>query len=217
MDNLSPNTAAAYGRIIRRAGIVPPATPKQVAAYIDGLVAAGRRRQTVRQHLAAIARQHHTLGFAFDTRHPLIKEAAERSKLAPKRRPDPMVELEGHGFLPEQDARDHLLIYLHGVCGLTMEAIVGLDWQQVGEGTGVMYTAWNGSSHLSLSNGGITAKILRVDVVESAYAWARFAGLEPGDPVFREIKNHRGKATVSRRRLTPHGFRWMLGNRRERR
>jgi hypothetical protein len=216
MRDLAPNTAKAYARHIKRSAIDVPASPEQIAAYVEKLVAAGRKRQTIKQHLAALARQHHTLGAQFDTRHPQIMAAVERAEFSPKRRPPPVQQLEGKGFMPEQDARDQLLVYLHGMCGFTMEAIVGLDWQKEGEGTGYVRYGWNGVSHLSLSTGIVSARILNGEVVNAANAWARFADLKPGQPVFREIKNHKGKATILKKRLTPDGFRWILKNRRQR-
>lgn len=212
MDDLSPNTSITYARIIRRTGLNVPSSPDKVAAYIDKLVSAGRRKQTINQHLAALARQHHILGATFDTRHPLIAAARARAKIDPKRRPPPVQSLDGDEchFLPVQNARDQMLVFLRSKCGLTMEAIVALDWKCQGQGVGVMRVV---RDHVRLDICSVSGHISDPSFVSWARTWADLADLRPGEPLFRQVRSN---GSVMKTRLTAHGFRWMLRNRKRR-
>lgn len=229
-EALSERTREAYGRWWRvftswceRHGRQPlPASPETIAAWLTALAdgAGGGKplaRASINQALAAVTLAHR---YAFDRKHRIISmtwSGISRVKA--------MVEIERQAapFLAA-DVRDLLailkvernigcrnaaLLTLGFGAALRRSELVGLDWQELGTGTGFVRIDERGilitlARSKASQDKAETVVIPRADFMsacEALEAWAARAQLQPGDPIFRAVNN---RHQISAERLTAH-------------
>lgn len=196
--------------------IALPAEPATVAAWLATLAdgAGGRRplsRSTINQYLAAVTLAHRLDGHGFDRGHPIIREtwagisrSKARTEVERQARPvlaDDLRELLADlrpDHLPA-DARDAALLALGWAAALRRSELIGLDWQELGTGTGILRIDERGIEvTLARSKGeqtaAVTVAVPRADMPAACAAverWAASAALKSGEPVFRAIATER--------------------------
>jgi integrase len=219
----APSTRRAYHRAwtdfdawCRQHGRTPlPASPETVAAWLawkarhampgadPGVVPA---RGSLDKALAAITAVHRAAKVPFDRKDALIAEtwrgvARAVARKRPVRKAEPLLRdrllrmLAGLRPTVNAEARDAALLALGWGGALRRSELIGLDWQQLGSGTGYVALTPDGVKIvLAVSK---TAQDQAVEVVipkadmrpayDALSAWAERAGLQPGFSVFRPI------------------------------
>jgi integrase len=105
--------------------------------------------------------------------------------------------------------RNAALLTLGFGAALRRSELVGLDWQELGEGTGFVRVDERGilitlARSKASQDKAETVVIPRADFLpacEALEAWAARAQLEPGDPIFRAVNN---RNVIATERLTAH-------------
>src|SRR5262249_25787602 len=163
-------------------------------------------RASINQALAAVTLMHRAKGHAFDRKHRVISMAWSGIS-----RVKALVEIERQGApLLAADVRDLLailnikknigcrnaaLLTLGFGAALRRSELVGLDWQELGTGTGFVRIDERGilltlARSKASQDKAETVVIPRADfepACEALEAWAARAQLEPGDPIFRAV------------------------------
>jgi integrase len=232
-ESLSPRTREAYGRWWRQftgwcdhhGRQALPAAPETIAAWLTALADGtdtGRplARASINQALAAVTLAHRNAGWAFDRKHRVISmtwSGISRVKA--------MVEIERQAapFLAA-DVRDLLailkveknigcrnaaLLTLGFGAALRRSELVGLDWHELGTGTGFVRIDERGilitlARSKASQDKAETVVIPRADFLpacEALEGWAARAQLQPGDPIFRAVNN---RHVIAAERLTAH-------------
>lgn len=188
-----------------------PASPETIAAWMTSLAGGEdggppRARQTINQYLSAVIVAHRTAGHAFDRKHPLIAETWKgisntKAKTEVDRKALPLLTadlrdlLRGLRFDIPADARDAALLSLGWAAALRRSELVGLDWQKLGTGSGFVAVDERGlvvtlaKSKTSQADA-VTIVVPAADMPTASaalVAWAKTAGLNPGDAVFRPV------------------------------
>lgn len=175
----------------------------------------GQSVATLRLAIAAIRLAHLAAGFSFDSRHPalmMVMRGIARTQGARQRQAAPLTATVVKDLLSAtvgqtasrqaarvsaRDCRDAALLAIGYCFGRRRADLVGLDWQQLGSGDGVLIL---GPERLELhlvrskaSNGAepevfavpTAANRLAVRVIE---AWLSVGEIAPGTPVLRRIR-----------------------------
>ena len=192
-----------------------PASPEAVAAWLawkarhampDAEPGAVPARGSLDKALAAITAAHRATKVPFDRKDPLIAKtwrgvARAVARKRPVRKAEPLLRdrllrmIGGLRPTVNAEARDAALLALGWGGALRRSELIGLDWQQLGSGTGYVALTPDGVKIvLAVSK---TAQDQAVEVVipktdmRAAYdalsAWTERAKLQPGFPVFRPI------------------------------
>ena len=150
---------------------------------------------------------HRSAGHGLDRKHPLIAEtwsgiSRSRAKTEVERQARPVLAEHLRDVLAElrpqalvADARDAALFAIGWAAALRRSELVGLDWQELGQGTGVLRVDGRGLSiTLAHSKGAqtqpVTIVVPRPICRRPAPPWldgAAVAHLASGQPVFRAI------------------------------
>lgn len=208
----APNTRKAYARAWaaftdwceRHGRASLPASLETVAAWMADLATSGKTPATISAYTAAVVVAHRTAGHTLDRKSPLLadvwkgirNDAAHAQRQArPITAPDLRSLLTAIGTARPSDARDAALIALGWAGALRRSELIGLDWQQPG----------NGSGFVSIDERGITITLLRSKTSQAEAVtiaipaqdmpaacaalaeWSRIAALKPGEPVFRRV------------------------------
>jgi integrase len=188
-----------------------PASPDTVAGWMTAL-ATGKgvpnalARSSINQALSAVIVAQRTAGHAFDRKHPLIRQTWKgicntKAKTEIVRKAQPIMGDELRKLLDKlrstvpSDARDAALLALGWSGALRRSELVSLDWQQLGAGGGFVTVGELGITITLMASKASqdqaeTIVIPRADMptaCERLEAWARQAGLQPGEPVFRSV------------------------------
>jgi integrase len=190
-----------------------PAEPETVAAWItalaDGEHGGGKplSRATINQYLCAVVLAHHTAGHAFDRKHPLLAEtwrgiSRHKARTHPIRQAKALMGedlrsiLEGlQADASAIDARDAALLLLGWAAALRRSELIGLDWLELGNGTGFVQIEERGVVvTLPTSKGSQEAAVTIVvpcqdmrSACDALERWVATANLQRGDPVFRSV------------------------------
>jgi integrase len=192
-----------------REGRTPlPASPETVAAWMtalaDGLDGPPRAAATINAYFSGVINAHRAAGHAFDRKHTLVAEtwsgiSRTKAKTHTKRQAKPLMAADLHALLRDfhpalvADARDAALLALGWAGALRRSELVGLDWQQRGDGTGTVSVEEGRGLviRLATSKGSQTEAtevvIPSADMptaCEAVAHWARSAKLNPNDPLF---------------------------------
>jgi integrase len=202
-----------------------PASPETVAGWIVALAdgADGARplsRATINQFLAAVTLAHRTAGHAFDRKHRVIAEtwagiSRVKAMTEVERQAAPFVAADVRDVLVllnpalNSGCRDAALLTLGWGAALRRSELVGLDWEELGTGTGFVRIDERGILiTLARSKGSQdkaeTVVIPRADLPEACEAleaWARRVPLSAGKPIFRGVNN---RDQIAAERLTAH-------------
>lgn len=193
-----------------------PATAETVRQYVAWLADQGRTVATVNAYLAAIASAHSIAG------HPFSRAALKntlkgirRLKAKPQRQVRAMVGADIRAILSDfaltqpSDARDALLLALGFAGAFRRSELVGLDWQELGSGTGYVERVEGGIEVTLVQSKGRDGEIEKIIIprddmptaCEALDRWVTQAALQPGQAVFRPIDKgqHIGSS-----RLTDH-------------
>lgn len=208
----APNTRKAYARAWaaftewceRHGRVALPASLETVAGWMADLATAGRTPATINTYLAAVVVAHRTAGHPLDRKSPLLadvwkgirNDAAHAQRQArPITAPDLRSLLTAIGTARPSDARDAALIALGWAGALRRSELVGLDWQQPGDGSGFVSIDERGITIVLLRSKtsqaeAVTIAIPAQDMPAACAAlaeWSRIAALKPGEPVFRRV------------------------------
>ena len=211
----------------RRGRQALPASPETIAAWLasaaDG-VDTGRKlsRSSLNQGLAAITWFHRASGYAFDRKHRAILltwQGISRVKALTEvdRQASPFLAADVRDLLAilkiERNigCRNAALLTLGFGAALRRSELVGLDWLELGSGTGFVRTDERGilvvlARSKSSQDKAQSVVIPRLDFLpacEALEAWAARAQLRPGDPIFKAV-NNRNQIAVER--LTAHSI-----------
>src|SRR5262245_32435818 len=129
-----------------------PCSPETLAAWLVALAegAGGRKslaRATIGQYSAAVVSAQRAAGYPFDRQNAVLKSTMAginrtKARTETPRKAQPMLGTDLHSLLKSlraaipADARDGALLSLGWAGALRRSELVGLDWQQVGEGRG---------------------------------------------------------------------------------
>ena len=193
-----------------------PASPATVAAWMAdmGKAITGRRalsRASINQYLSAIVLAHRTAGHVLDRKAPEIAEtwqglSRRKAKTEVSRKAKPLMGadlrelVQGLGKGRPADVRDAALLVLGWAGALRRSELVGLDWLELGTGSGyiaiedrglvVRLPTSKGSQHAGES---IVIPCPDMPTACDALAlWSTTAKLKRGEPVFRPISNTGG-------------------------
>jgi integrase len=222
-EALSERTREAYGRWWRvfaawcdghgRQNM--PASPETVAAWLTALADGadtGRplARASINQALAAVTFAHRAAGHAFDRKQRAISmtwSGISRTKALTEveRQAAPVVAadvLELLGILNTErniGCRNAALLMVGWGGALRRSELVGLDWEQLGTGTGFVRIDERGilitlARSKASQDKAETVVLPRADLPEACdalEAWAQRAALQPGHAIFRAVtKRH---------------------------
>ena len=199
-----------------------PADPATVAAWItalaDGTHGGSRplALATINQYLCAVVLAHHTAGHAFDRKHPLLAEtwrgiSPHKARTRPLRQAKALMGedlrsiIEGLQPGSALDARDAALLLLGWSAALRRAELIGLDWMQLGSGTGYVSIEERGLVvTLPTSKGSQEAAVTVVvpcqdmrSACDAMERWAATANLQRGQAVFRGV-NKGGEIATNR-------------------
>lgn len=238
-ESLSPRTREAYGHWWSRFtgwceahGRQPlPATPETVAAWMTALAdgAGGGKplaRASINQALAAVTKAHRNAGHAFDRQHRVISMtwsgiSRVKALVEVERQAAPFLAADVRDLLailnPKRNigCRNAALLTLGFGAALRRSELVGLDWQELGTGTGFVRIDERGilitlARSKASQDKAETVVIPRADFLpacEALEAWAARAQLQPGDPIFRGVNN---RNEIAAERLTAHSVSRMV-------
>ena len=199
-----------------------PASLETIAAWMTDLVTNGTPSHpgapigpsTLNAYLSAVVVAHRLRGHGVDRKSPLLADvwkgiARTKSRMPRQARPLLAEQLNDMlaSFAPTSpaDARDAALLALGWAAALRRSELVGLDWQEPGDGDGFVALDTQGI-HLTLLRSKTsqdkpeTVVVPNADMPEVMAAlktWAALALLDPGSPVFRPI-DQRGVIGISR-------------------
>jgi integrase len=232
-EALSARTREAYGRwqrdfarwCERHGRQALPASPETIAGWLTSLAdGEGRKRPLARasinQALAAVTLAHRLAGYAFDRKHRVISMtwsgiSRVKALVEVERQAAPFLAADVRDLLSVLDThknigcRNAALLTLGFGAALRRSELVGLDWGQLGTGTGWVVIDERGilitlARSKASQDKAETVVIPRVDFLpacEALEAWAARAQLQPGEPIFRAVNN---RHVISTERLTAH-------------
>lgn len=208
----APNTRKAYARAWaafsdwceRHGRAALPASLETIAAWMADLAMAGKTPATINTYIAAVVVAHRTAGHTLDRKSPLLADvwkgirnntAHAQRQARPITAPDLRSLLTAIGTARPSDARDAALIALGWAGALRRSELVGLDWQQAGDGPGFVSVDERGISITLLRSktsqaAAVSIAIPSQDMPAACAAlteWTRIAALKPGEPVFRRV------------------------------
>jgi integrase len=188
-----------------------PTAPATLRAYVASMADAGAALSTIGAAVAAIASAHSIAGQPFD--RACIKDdikGIRRETARAKRKARPLVATDLQAILSSfgqgvRSARDRLLFALGFAGALRRSELVGLDWQEQGQGTGIIVQDDRGLviTLLSSKTGKGEPEQIIVPCSDmptacSALAdWLGRAGVQPGTPLFRPV-NKGGEISADR-------------------
>jgi integrase len=232
-ESLSPRTREAYsywwrrftGWAERHGRQALPASPETIAAWLTDLADGtdtGRplARASINQGLAAVTLAHRNVGHAFDRKHRLISMtwsgiSRVKAMVEVERQAAPFMAADVCHLLailnPKRNigCRNAALLTLGFGAALRRSELVGLDWQELGTGTGFVRIDERGilitiARSKASQDKAETVVIPRADFLpacEALEAWAARALLQAGDPIFRAVSN---RNSIAAERLTAH-------------
>jgi site-specific recombinase XerD len=186
----------------RRGSDSMPATTETIKAYLASLADQGRAVSTVNAYLAAVASAHSIAGHPID--RAALKDTLKgirREKARPQRQARPLIAGDIRALLGDfapgapSDDRDAALLTLGFAAALRRVELVGLDWQEQGDGDGFVTKDDRGLVVTLLRTKGGKGEPETVIVpcqdmpaaCEALERWARAVSLRPGEPVFRPV------------------------------
>jgi integrase len=189
-----------------------PADPATVAVWLAAMADGGDgakawSRSSINQALAAVMLAHRSAGYGLDRKHPLIAEtwsgiSRVKAKQEVERQARPILTQHLRDLLAElrperlaADARDAALLAVGWAAALRRSELVGLDWQELGNGVGVLRIDERGLSITLVNSKGAQSQSVTVVVPltdmpaahTSVARWVAVAQLAAGQPVFRAI------------------------------
>ena len=200
-----------------------PADPEKVAVWLTALAKGdGARkplaRSSINQALSAVIMRHRDAGYAFDRKHAAIarvwkgiSNTKAREQTVRKAKPlltdDLRALIDGLDQLSALEARDAALLTLGWAAALRRSELVSLDWQKLGGGGGFVCIDERGIVVTLMASKASQDKAEEIVVprknmpkaCETLEAWAAFAKLGAGEPVFRPIDRHQN---IAAERLT---------------
>jgi integrase len=232
-EALSERTREAYGRwwrvftgwAERHGRQALPASPETIAAWLTALADGadtGRplARASINQALAAVTLAHRNAGHAFDRKHRVISMtwsgiSRVKAMVEIERQAAPFLAADVRDLLAILNTKRNIgcrnaaLLTLGFGAALRRSELVGLDWQELGTGTGFVRIDERGilitlARSKASQDKAETVVIPRADFTpacEALEAWAARAQLGPGDPIFRAINN---RHVIAPERLTAH-------------
>jgi integrase len=235
-EALSERTREAYGRwqrgfvawCERRQRQALPASPETVAGWLTALADGedGRRplaRASINQALAAITLAHRLASHAFDRKHRVISMtwsgiSRVKAMTEVERQAAPVVAADVRDLLAALNTarnigcRNAALLTLGWGAALRRSELVGLDWEQIGEGgkgtgfvrideRGILITLARSKASQDKAETVVIPRADLLEACEALEAWAKRAALQPGQPIFRAVNNRHQIATE---RLTAH-------------
>ena len=173
---------------------------------------------SINQALSAVIFYHRNAGYPFDRKHPVIARtwagiSRTKAKTETVRKAKPLLACDLRDLIEKLRpdvpiaARDAALLSLGWAGALRRSELVGLDWHQLGAGTGFLVIDERGIA-ITLMTSKASQDAAEEVVIPNADmpaacralgAWASVAALEPGQPVFRPIDQH---GHISAERLT---------------
>ena len=232
-EALSERTREAYGRwwrvftawCERHGRQALPASPETIAAWMTALAdgedgGRGLARASINQAISAVTLAHRNAGYTFDRKHRVIAMtwagiSRVKALIEVERQAAPVVAVDVRDLLVMLNAernigcRNAALLLVGWGAALRRSELVGLDWEQLGTGTGFVRVDERGilitlaRSKASQDKAEIVV-IPRADLPEACdalEAWAARVPLQPGEPIFRAVNNCHHIATE---RLTAH-------------
>jgi integrase len=232
-ESLSPRTREVYGRwwrqftgwAERHSRQALPASPETIAAWLTALADGadtGRplARASINQALAAVTLAHRNAGWAFDRKHRVISMtwsgiSRVKAMVEIERQAAPFLAADVRDLLAILNVRRNIgcrnaaLLTLGFGAALRRSELVGLDWQELGTGTGFVRIDERGilitlARSKASQDKAETVVIPRADFLpacEALEAWAARAQLQPGEPIFRAVNN---RHVIAAERLTAH-------------
>jgi integrase len=215
----APNTWRAYRGACARfeawceAHHLPamPTAPAALRAYVAALADAGAALSTINAAVAAIASAHSIAGQPFDRgwiRDDIKGIRRETARAKRKARPlvatDLQTILSGFGS-GHRAARDRLLFALGFAAAMRRSELVGLDWQEQGQGTGFLVSDDRGLviTLLNTKTGKGEPEEIIIPCADMPTAcdalaeWICRAGIQPGAPLLRSV-NKGGEISADR-------------------
>ena len=184
-----------------------PAEPETVAAFLAD-VSQSRKLSTVRRYLSTISSTHARADHEFD-RHDrsirMVMAGLREEKGCDVRRVKALTAELVRAMSFEETPigiRDKALLYLGVASGCRRSELVGLDWCELGTGTGYVREDDRGIVLVLKQTKTGTGQPQEVAIphgpaVDALYEWAALAGLTEGEPVFRSIRKG-GKVQAQR-------------------
>lgn len=200
-----------------------PASPESVAVWMTALAhGEGDRkplaRASINQGLSAVIFYHRDGGYALDRKHRAIAKmwaGISRTKAATEtvRKAKPLLAVDLRDIIeklrPDRpiDSRDAALLSLGWAGALRRSELVGLDWARLGEGTGfvaiddrgIVITLKTSKASQDAAEAIVIPKEDMPAACRALEAWAAFASLQAGQPMFRPIDQH---GTIGESRLS---------------
>jgi integrase len=234
-EALSERTREAYGRwwrvftdwCERHGRQALPASPETIAAWLTALADGtdtGRplARASINQALAAVTLAHRQGGYAFDRKHRVISMtwsgiSRVKALVEVERQASPFLAADVRDLLAilkvEKNigCRNAALLTLGFGAALRRSELVGLDWQELGAGTGFVRIDERGilitlARSKASQDKAETVVIPRADFLPACLAmeaWAARVPLQPGDAIFRAVNN---RSQIGAGRLTAHSI-----------
>lgn len=202
-----------------------PAGPETLAAYITWMADGGSRGKpmatsSINQAIAAIVAAHSHAGQPLDTKHATIQrvwKGARRTiaRLRTIRRVKPLLQEDLIAVLDMLDpkvlreARDAAVLALGWGQARRCIELIGLDWHQLGSGTGFTNADPTGLTTTLMTSktqqeGGEEYLLPRAHAAKLCNAvenWVAIAGIAPGAPLFRAVVGKGDGKSVSPDRL----------------
>jgi integrase len=235
-EALSERTREAYGRWWRRfiqwcerhGRQALPALPETVAAWLTALADGadtGRplARASINQALAAVTLAHRNAGHAFDRKHRVIAMtwsgiSRVKAMTEVERQASPFLAADVRELLAMRNpalnigARDAALLTLGWGAALRRSELVGLDWEQIGEGgkgtgfvrideRGILITLARSKASQDKAETVVIPRADLPEACEALEAWAARVPLKAGEPIFRAVNN---RNMIPAERLTAH-------------
>jgi integrase len=200
-----------------------PAEPDTVAVWLRALAdGKGIRRplarSSINQALSAVILYHRDAGYPFDRKHTGIAKVLKgirntkaRQETVRKAKPlltdDLRALIDGLDKQSALGARDVALLALGWSAALRRSELVSLDWQKLGAGAGfvsvdergIVVTLMVSKASQDKAESIVVPRQHMPKACEALEAWAAFAKLDAGEPVFRPIDRHQN---IAAERLT---------------
>ncbi len=211
----------------RHGRLALPASPETIGAWLTDLADgtdSGRplARASINQALAAVTLAHRNAGFAFDRKHRVISMtwsgiSRVKAMVEIERQAAPFMAADVRDLLailnPKRNigCRNAALLTLGFGAAMRRSELVGLDWQELGTGTGFVRIDERGvlvvlARSKASQDKSETIVIPRKDfepACEALEAWAARAQLQPGEPIFSAVNN---RNQIAAERLTAHSI-----------
>jgi integrase len=200
-----------------------PADPETVAVWLD-VIAKGDgdrkplARSSLNQALSSVIMHHRDAGYAFDRKHAAIARVWKgisntKARQQTVRKAKPVLADDLRALIETLDqrtalaARDAALLALGWAAALRRSELVSLDWQKLGAGggfvnideRGIVVTLMASKASQDQAESIVVPRQHMAKACEALEAWAAFAKLNVGQPVFRPIDRHQN---ISAERLT---------------